>query len=241
MTDIGDLNNQIMDSEALKVYYFLRQLRANYYVVFTNCQDLHEFLRNVENRDSFPHMWVVGKADKRYEAMLETTRLLLNFLASACARIESTRNLMRKRYRNKPFFRCYQAKVDQVFKGNDLTEFVEGLRNYSLHYSLPFANARWEFNKEEGIRHFFTLDRDVLLGSGFFEEKNGTPKKGRNYLAQCGKEINIREFTGQYIALIHNFQAWLERELKHMHKEELEWLYGASHESQLELDKLLGS
>lgn len=225
MSDIGELNKQVSESEAYQTHIFLGELHTNHYVVVRNIQELQGFLAKCEDPDSLAQLWAYGKKERLDDAMSEVTRLLLNYLTSASARVESTRNMMRRRYGAQPFFKVYQNEVNRLFKGNALVEFVEGLRNYSVHYALPVVGGKWQFDQTSGMRHYFVLDKDYLLSSGF-----DWHKKGEAYLRQSGDEIIIREFTWGHFVRIHNFQVWLEQRLHTMHKGELDWLYAASAE-----------
>ena len=225
MSDVVGLHEQIRESEAYQIHIFLGELYTNHYVVVRNIQELHKFLAKCEDPDSFDQLWAYGKQEQLDDAMREVTRLLLNYLTSASARVESTRIMMRRRYGAQPFFKIYQNEVNRLFKGNTLAEFVEGLRNYSAHYAFPIVGGKMEFEQTSGMRQFFMLDRDGLLSSGF-----DWRKKGGAYLKQSGDEILIRDFTWEHFVRIHNFQAWLERQLHAMHQEELDWLHAASAE-----------
>ena len=190
MSDVVGLHEQIRESEAYQIHIFLGELYTNHYVVVRNIQELHKFLAKCEDPDSFDQLWAYGKQEQLDDAMREVTRLLLNYLTSASARVESTRIMMRRRYGAQPFFKIYQNEVNRLFKGNTLAEFVEGLRNYSAHYAFPIVGGKMEFEQTSGMRQFFMLDRDGLLSSGF-----DWRKKGGAYLKQSGDEIVIRDFT----------------------------------------------
>lgn len=225
MPNIVELSEQIRESEAYQIHIFLGELHTNHYVVARNFDELQKFVATCESPDSYDQLWAVGMKDKLDDAMREVTRLVLNYVASASARVASTRNMMRRRYGTHPFFAVYQSEVNRLFKGNALTGFVEDLRNYSLHYALPIVGGKQQFDQTGGMRQYFILDRDDLLKSGFDWQK-----KGEAYLKQSSDEIIIRDFTWEHFVRIHNFQAWLERQLHAMHQEELDWLYAASAE-----------
>lgn len=239
MTDIGELSEQIRNSDALKTHYFLNELYVNHYVVARNFQELQTFLETTEDPDTY--QWVAERKDLLHQAMHEVTRLLLNYISSAKARIDNSRNMIRKRYEGKPFFESYNQEIALRFRDNLISEFIEGLRNYSVHYSLPFAGAHWQYTADTetqpgSIRQFFTLSRERLLSSGFDWSKKGLP-----YLESAGKEIVIREFTTEYFEIIRNFDMWIEQELNRLHKEELDWLYTANARVRAELDQMRAS
>lgn len=230
MTDIAKLNDQILQSEALQIHYFLGELNTNHYVVFENFRELRRFLEQTESPDAFVHLWSAGKKAQLEQAMSEVTRLLLNFITSASARTSSSRRMIRRRYKGHPFLDLYQRVVDIRIKSKPVVGFVEDLRNYSLHYALPFAGAHWRYEQDQDTqvsssKQYFALDKNNLLSGNF-----GWSEKSAPFLQETDNEIIIRDFATEYFVLVHNFQSWLEKEIHDQHQEELEWLYSASAE-----------
>jgi hypothetical protein len=239
VSNIGDLNDQILQSEALQTHYFLRELHTNHYVVVRNFRELHQFLQMAQSPEAFPGLWAAGKRTELEQPMSEVTRLLLNFITAAAARTNSSRRMIKRRYKGQPFLDLYQQVVDHRIKGKPVVGFVEDLRNYSLHYALPLAGAYWRYEQDphtEASTHTqsFTLRKEGLLSSGF----EWSETKGQPYLTQADENIHIQDFAVEYFVIIHNFQAWIEQTLHERHRNELEWLYNSSAEIKAALDKM---
>lgn len=210
----------------------LGELHTNHYVVVRNFQELYAFLERVESEDVFLRIWNDESRNELDDVMNEVTRLLLNFVTSAMTRVACVRNIIKRYYKGKPFFTQYQEEVSRRFRGNALAEFVQGLRNYSTHYALPFAGAKMHYSKDVGLSHYFMLDRETLLNSGVFGATAEESHKGRGYLEQSKGDIVIRDVAWRYFVHAHNFHAWLEAEVSRMHRDELEWLYATNAELQ---------
>ncbi|RIK33058.1 MAG: hypothetical protein DCC55_35680 [Chloroflexi bacterium] len=237
-----ELNDSILRSEALQIHYFLRELHTNHYVVSQNFRELYQFLQKAQDPEAVTYLWVAGKRAELDLAMAEVTRLLLNFITAASARTNSSRRMIKSRYKGKPFFDLYQRVVNHRIKGKPVVGFVEDLRNYSLHYALPLAGAHWKYEQDPAMqtgtyRQFFALSKEGLISSKFVWSE----EKGKPYLAQAAGDILVQEFTTEYFVLIHNFQVWVEQTLYDQHRDELDWLYEASAEIKAAMDKIMES
>ena len=137
----------------------------------------------------------------------ELARLLLNFLASVKALTEHTRNLMKKWYENTDIFENYSNEIKERFVGNELSGFVEELRNYTLHYRLPISRksimpgvtvevTTGNFSTE----NVFVLEKERLL------QWKGWTQKGKPYIEKPEDFISIRELTTEYFDMISEFQ-----------------------------------
>ena len=70
--------------------------------------------------------------------MGEVTRLLQNFVAAVSALVEHSRRLHgRLCYKPSSKFPEYEEEVRQRFADAEVIQFVQGLRNYCLHYRTP--------------------------------------------------------------------------------------------------------
>ena len=78
---------------------------------------------------------------KGFEAFLdEVDRLFHNFLAAATSLRDHTRRLWQKYPPPDPALAAeYQKRVKQTFADSPLANFVQRLRNYSMHQKLPVA------------------------------------------------------------------------------------------------------
>ena len=67
----------------------------------------------------------------------EVNRLFHNFLSSAKTLIEHTRIFMDTHFKNTSVNKEYTHKIKMEFSQDDLSRFIQDLRNYMLHQGLP--------------------------------------------------------------------------------------------------------
>ena len=213
---------EINNSEAIKIYYRLRTLGVNFFVFGRNFEELQNVLNLTEQPEKMLALWSLRNRPKLELLMQEVTRLMHNFLASAKTLVDHTRVLIRDWYQGTKFL---EAQVAKRFTSNSLVGFVEGLRNYSLHYALPFTGATFSIGKiEKGqsslsdLRFSFSLSKSELLRWAKW------PAKAKVYLQKAEEEIEIRTFVVPYYHQIENFHLWMYKRLQEIHADQLSWL-----------------
>lgn len=164
---------------------------------------LIEHLNNSE--DIFAQLNDVQKVQ---DILVEMARLLHNFIASAKSLVEYTRKIINERYRDADFYEQYQTEVRKRFVNNHLSGFIEELRNYVLHYSLPLSsiNTSMILGSEDdpgSVRVSFRLKKvDLLSWDGW------TAKKGRGFLNNINDEIDIECLADDYYKQTVAIQVW---------------------------------
>lgn len=186
MTDISKLHEELQSSEALQIHFRLQILQDNFYIVSQNHNELSSLLKAAQDPKKF---WLGDKRKELKKMLPELSRLLLNFITSSSARIGNTRRVLGRAYKNTPFMFNYQAEVNRRFRKNHVSKFVEDLRNYSFHYSIPLAGAYWGVETDlvigEAVPYqAFTLDKAQLMAKNY-KWKKGLPfleNNVQNYL-----------------------------------------------------------
>lgn len=221
-----EIIEEIRQSKAARVEGRLITFRDNYYVFFRNYSELKKVLVGAnKNKNAMLEIWSIKNRDKLDLLNNEITRLLFNFLASAKALVSQTRVLVNHNYKDTNFFLEYQEKINKTFKDNDLVSFVQDLRNYSLHYALPFTNAGFSVypDKSSGIvnnklEFTFNLSKQGLL----FWDNWTTNSKA--FLMNANDEILIEEFTSKYFELVQELHQWISDKLQELHSDDFKWL-----------------
>ena len=149
-------------------------------------------------------------------------RLVHNYLAAAKTLIDVTRKLINDWYRKTDFIIEYKEQIKARFTDNKLAGFIEDLRNYALHYSLPITSLRITFNNdplpnEQTERVTFYFEKATLQ-----QWKNWS--KGKEYLRIANDEIVIEEFVDKYYQEVLSFHGWMHKRLEEKHKDDLRWL-----------------
>ena len=146
-------------------------------------------------------------------------------MASAKALVSQTRVLINQCYKESNFYTEYQNKVKDLFVNNILVKFIEDLRNYCLHYALPFTNASFriysnelEREKINRIEFSFSLNKQGLLS---WEKWT---KDAKLYLSNADEEIIIEDLIDEYYQLVEKFHQWMNIRLQEIHSDDFAWL-----------------
>ena len=213
---------EIGKSDAIKYEGRIKALQMSYYVFNRNFQELANLIGIRNDPRKIRELWALHNRPKLRAVMLEILRLFQNYLASAKSLVDQTRVIVRTWYRDSVFLEEYQKEINARFVKNPTAGFIEDLRNYSLHYSLPVSRAIFKLqpSNEEGedaSRFSFALSKDSLL-------KWKSWKKGKSFLSKADKEIDIGNLVDDYYEQITDFHSWLIKRLREIHQEDLKWL-----------------
>ncbi|MBE9143364.1 hypothetical protein [Planktothrix mougeotii] len=215
-TEFGIRLDQLEASPEMEIYRNLQALSASYRVFAGNYNELIQYLEHLKNpRESLP---LYNNIDKRKEVNLlldETSRLFHNFIASAKTLVDHTRVIVKRLYSNQEFIKEYQAKIDQDIANNDVQKFVQHLRNYTQHYTLPIPALQIAF--AEDIEMSMRLDVNIL-------KQWGEWGRSRSYLETLGDNLCLISLSNEYFTLIQNFYQWLTERQTQLHKSDLEKL-----------------
>ncbi len=234
----SDLEEEIQNSQAIIYYGQLESIKLNYFVFKRNFEELRIPLDNMNDlKKGFP-LWDVDKRGDLEKIQYEVIRRLFNFLFSSKALVDYTRNSIKEWYKGTDFKKEYDEEISKRFTNNYLVGFIEDLRNYSAHYSLPVSRPRFTISgintKDFHYQHSFVMSKTILLRWKDW-------KKGKKFLSNSPEEISIDEFTHDYFKLIDNFESWLYKRIFDLHKEDLEWLSVKNKQLNDLLDKIFNS
>jgi len=220
--NFGEIQDEVMNSEAYKIYRRLERLHINFEIFRRNYEEFKSLLVKLEDTEKFLQLWQPRNRKQLEIVLIEITRHLFNVVASAKSFVDYTRNIISGNYSGTEFYQMYKKEVSKRFINNSMIHFVEDLRNYSIHYSFPLAsarvNARSDFkNKGVLIHHNIILDKNDLL-------KWSNWQKGKTFLKTASEQIIVDDLMGNYFKAISNFFIWTMEQLKSLHSEELVWL-----------------
>jgi len=226
MTDQDELlalAKEVHASKALEYKGRIETLRINFYVFNRNYQELKKLIDVKDNPKIIFELWDLQNRDQLDMVINEILRLLHNYLASAKSLVEQTRVVIHSWYKETNFLNEYKSQVVSRFKNNTMVGFVEELRNFNLHYSIPITHATFSVQRNEKtgqdtIDHSFVLIKSSLLNW------SGWTKKGKPFLRDSDEQIDIGNLVDQYYKQIFDFHFWLINRLQEIHKEDLLWL-----------------
>jgi hypothetical protein len=153
------------------------------------------------------------------QALREIARLLRNLVASAKALVHYTRGLIRRDYKDTDFLPRYQSEVDRRFPMNPTVQFVEGLRDYCLHYRLPPIAATFRITVDDEVP-----SQRVVLDKAELQRWNGWSPTAKVFIGASPCQIGIKEVCLQYFSDVSSFFHRMRAELLQIHATELRWL-----------------
>ncbi|MBD2625863.1 hypothetical protein [Trichormus variabilis] len=154
------------------------------------------------------------QAQKFEEVKRETARLLHNYLASWYSLKQQTyaaENSLDKSLTNDSLILEIKSKKEQMFTDNPENTFLQDLRNYIQHRSLPLIETKnsigFKIGQDINIDHSLYLDTNKLL------QWDKWTKDSKQYLSEHSEKIPIKQTIKSNFAHIQNFYQWLSGRL----------------------------
>jgi hypothetical protein len=155
------------------------------------------------------------QAQKFEEVKRETARLLHNYLASRFSLREQTyaaENSLEKSLTNDSLISEIKIKREQMFKDNPENGFLQDLRNYIQHRSLPLVESENSIGFKFGqpnlnIEHSLYLDTKTLL------QWDGWKAPAKQYLSEHSEKISIKQTIRSNFLYMQSFYQWLSGRL----------------------------
>jgi hypothetical protein len=214
-----ELAKEVNNSDAAIISGRLITLGRNYYVFNRNYQDITNLFEWVKKPEQILRLWDPQNRNELDTIINEVIRLFHNYLASAKTLVDLTRNVIPEWYKDTDFQNEYTAQISSRFSSSPIVGFIEELRNYNLHYSLPITKATlvMEKNPDTIDFNFVILKRNLLNWKGW-------TTKGKLYLDLSDDDIDLNKLVESYYQLIFEFHSWLEKRIREIHSKELLWL-----------------
>lgn len=220
MRDRREIVKEIDDisrSTSADIHRQIEALHLTYGIMQGNREELLSYLRD----RSFTAQAIELFADntKLMPALREVLRRFHNFLASAKTLVDHTRVAVQRLYGDHEFLAQYQARVSQDLANSDLQIFIQDLRNYTQHYTIPVVGMTLSWDATRTDHQFssvFNIDRDGLL-------KDYTWKPGaRRYLDSHADKIPLDKLAAEYYLLISKFYEWLGQQQGQLHQRDFD-------------------
>ena len=145
----------------------------------------------------------------------EVNRRFHNFLAAAKTLIDHTRVFVGKHYEGTDLNTSYQERVKSDFAEDELSRFMQDLRNYTLHYELPIAIMNLNYTRGEGIKTGAYIVTEEL------QQWQGWSPLSAAFLKRQQIEISPLNTVNDYSEKIETFHFWLDAALDSYHSSDL--------------------
>lgn len=195
------------------VYHQIRSLTLSFYVFQANYEQMK--LINISSDDALD-LHAPDNQEQFESASREAIRLFHNFLASAKTLVDHTRNTVKRLYSGTSFMATYEAQKDDLLVNNPIQVFVQDLRNYAQHYTLPIIESDLSFHRDHGLSHKWTLN--IKDFSPNYNWKNISIKFMEKYEYE-NKQIPLEQLSCDYFNIIKDFYQWFGDKQQEFHGE----------------------
>jgi len=213
-TEFGNRFDKLQASSEMEIYRNLEALSASYRVFKRNYDELVYHLDHLNDPRESLFMYSSEQRENLERLIDETSRLFHNFLASAKSLVDHTRVIANRLYFNQEFKKEYDKKIAGELANNPVQKFVQRLRNYTQHYTLPIPELEIEF--AEDIAMSVRLDVELL------KQWDGWDKISMSYLKESGDSLCLISLSNKYFVLVEQFYQWLTERQTQLHKSDLE-------------------
>jgi hypothetical protein len=173
-----------------------------------NFQELEAALRSHASSVTAGSSSFVSTSPESDAQIINIMRLFHNYLASSRTLLEHTRRIVTALCPGIDFLREYQSNVNADFANNPLSRFMQDLRNFTLHRSIPLSGPSVGSGIDGVVTGYYKLDREDLLRWGNWHESS------RRFMGSFQGHLLVLDITGQYHQLVSQFQGWLSDALR---------------------------
>jgi len=218
---------KIEKSLHIRAYVKMRELSLSVYTFKENYQ---LFKRHLDTNNNIDYQLQFNNKHLRWQyhpLQQETYRLILNFVASAIALVEHTRNIIREIYSNLEFQKEYQNRVNQELREVPINKFVQDLRSYILHNKFPFVGIQFNMQRVSPFgdpQNLCSTTIRLTLSKKELLKSDSWTKPARKYLESQDDSIFLDTLIDEYYLLIESFHLWLNKQQKEIHESEYSWL-----------------
>ena len=216
-SDVRELE-ELQRSPEWAIAAMLENLTSSYQVNLDNYHELMEVAGPIDDPDVLLRMWSVDNRAGLEKVIAEVERRLVNFLASSMSLVAHTREHVKDLYGQSEFKKEYEREVAHRLSTNPVRCFVQDLRNYSLHFKIPFAGASLEIRKGQAPQNSFRLS------TGPLKKWDRWTSHSRSYIEAAGEYIDIGQLAKDYMKLIQEFYLWFRGREAEIHGESLSLL-----------------
>ncbi|MEI3648458.1 MAG: hypothetical protein V6D39_00445 [Dolichospermum lemmermannii FEM_B0920] len=213
-TEFGNRFEAFQNSPEMEIYKNLLALKASFRVFEGNFKELIEYLEHLKKpREAlFKYSW---DERKNTETLIdETSRLFHNFLAAAKSLVDHTRRIVNRLYStDHSFSQEYQEKLKADLANNPVQKFIQNLRNYTQHYTLPIPDLQIAFGEDME----FTMQIDTKELLKWKEWKDSKP-----YLENLGDSFSLVDLSNEYYLIVQDFYVWLTERQHNIHQQDIE-------------------
>lgn len=206
-----------------EVHFTVHTMQMNYLLFRRNYEELIRLQREFDQPLIFKEIALQTDKGKSIaqDTIIEFTRLLHNYLASAKTLVDVTRRWVRQRFADSEFLDTYQEEISGRFANNVQAQFLENLRNFTLHRTLPLSIP--ELRMQKASENTLKSSLGIVLLKDYLLEWNEWSELGRMQIDMAFEgEVDITQICKQYFDNVTEFTQWLFWQVRELFKEEID-------------------
>jgi hypothetical protein len=229
---IVELGDEIEQLPGFKLYYQdLKALDISLYIFNRNYIDLRNIITFITTDPRGAMFYTVENRYKLEELGYNVICRIHNYVAAAKSLVDHTHNLYGKLYEVTDLFPEYQERIDNDFKYDPLSKFVQDLRRYCQHYKSPIVMFRTTLDSHGSPSRSISIPLDDLQA---FKKWSAPAKK---YLRTIHEKVDVLEVATAYRDKVIAFHNWFRSRQEEINANELKEL----DDKKDELRSLMGS
>jgi len=194
------------------------RLRYSYYTLDRNWQELEGWFEwAVSNQRKTGAAFSFFDSDRKFRYLRELERLLHNYCAAVMTLVDHTRRIHKDLKKYRDVSKEVDNLVETWFKSDGLSQFVQKLRNYLLHYDPISSDYSLQWHAGE-------LSVPFKFRKRFLLQYDGWNRHARKFISESQDELDIRSILTQYSQRVKAFydllydkhEEWFAEEIKEM-------------------------
>lgn len=218
MADIKELYDKMVNSSESKIKHKIWMFKNNFCICDGNFNDLQKFYNRINAQDFMCELKTMPDRQKHIELInLDMLRRISNYLSSAFSLVGYARDYMKENYSDTETLQVYEKYIKENFIDNNLTKFIQDLRNFFLHngingfsYSLSAIGPN-----VNDVKFSTTIQKRNLNKGSYFTTKS------KEYMLTLPESIDIMVEIQKYHKLVLELYTWLFGYLNDLHKEDI--------------------
>lgn len=219
MASLNELYDKWTNSPESKVKHQIWMFKNNFCICDGNYNDLNKLYAEINTPSFMNELQRRPDRQMHFEVInLDVLRRISNYLSSAFSLVEYSREFMRGNYLGTVVMEEYEKHVKEKFIDNNLSKFIQDLRNFFLHNGINgFSySLSSNFPISNDVKFSTILQKDNLNKGNYFTAK------AKEYMSSLPDAIDILSEIQKYHNLVLDFYNWLFVYLNELHKEEIE-------------------
>lgn len=230
--NVLDLQEELLRMPEWERLSEVRQFTLSLEIFQRNAQDFRTLLDHATTPPTSVQLWSVPNRPLLEQFQREVARQLHNFVAAAFSLVDHARRFVGRQYKGTQTFPDYEPEVKRRFAEEPLCQFVQGLRNYSIHRKPPPIGSRMTLAQGQAPHHKVYVPKAALLDFDW----NAT---ARRFLNGADDEIDVQAILNSYSAHVTAFYEWMFKRLQEIHADDVAAVAAKQKAARVEFGKRL--